>query len=416
MGSFSGPKIASNGLVLSIDANNQKSISPLGCTGFSGAAQLVKNLVSSRDTTSSTTGVKLDNLTFYTAFAIDYPEGSIGGDAAGRQGITPGFNVRTGTKVYDASRALHLWVWNNDTSSWVSDSYFHGLRLAGHCYDNYSGGGITGTELALFVSDYNTIKNTFPNCTYIVSGGHRADTYNVTVRGIFTDLGMPSGYIDSDFIGAPEWILVGKPGLKQGNAYGWVYQNYPTDTTQVAHLNFGLPIHQGTNNYLGFNGSSDSVSVSGSRTLSEATFSVWLKRNGAQSNFAGIMFSRGTSVTGLDFYSTTNNLGYHWNDAASSYTFNSGLTTPDGVWCMAVLTVTATTATFYLCQSSGITTATNTVAHASTTLDALVIGRDAAVSARYMNGSIAEALLYDRALTAAEVQQNFNAKRGRFGI
>jgi hypothetical protein len=33
-----------------------------------------------------------------------------------------------------------------------------------------------------------------------------------------------------------------------------------------------------------------------------------------------------------------------------------------------------------------------------------------------MNGSIAEALLYDRALTAAEVQQNFNAKRGRFGI
>jgi len=172
-----------------------------------------------------------------------------------------------------------------------------------------------------------------------------------------------------------------------------------------------------SNNTFSFDGVDDYVSVSGSRTLTEATFSVWLKRNGNQPNFAGILFSRGTSVTGLDFYSTTNNLGYHWNDAASSYGFNSALTTPDGAWCLCVLTVTSTTATFYLCQSSGITTATNTVAHASTTLDALAIGRDAAGSnTRYTNGSIAQASLYNRALTAAEVSQNFNAVRGRFGI
>jgi hypothetical protein len=166
-----------------------------------------------------------------------------------------------------------------------------------------------------------------------------------------------------------------------------------------------------------FDGVNDYANISGSRTVSEATFSVWLKRNGAQVAFAGILFSRGTSVTGLDFYSTTNNLGYHWNDAASSYTFNSGLTTPDGVWCMGVLTVTSTTATFYLCQSSGITTATNTVAHASTTLDALAIGRDAnGPNNRYMNGSISQASLYTTALTADQVTQNFNAARGRYGI
>jgi hypothetical protein len=172
-----------------------------------------------------------------------------------------------------------------------------------------------------------------------------------------------------------------------------------------------------SNGSFSFDGVDDYVNVSGSRTLSEATFSVWLKRNGTQPNFAGILFSRGTSVTGLDFYSTTNNLGYHWNDAASSYGFNSALTTPDGAWCMCVLTVTSTAATFYLCQSSGITTATNTVAHALTTLDALAIGRDAAAgNTRYTNASIAQASLYNRALTAAEVLQNFNALRGRFGI
>ena len=32
------------------------------------------------------------------------------------------------------------------------------------------------------------------------------------------------------------------------------------------------------------------------------------------------------------------------------------------------------------------------------------------------NGKISQTLAYNRALTAAEVKQNFNALRGRFGI
>ena len=118
------------------------------------------------------------NKSYYTAFAIDYPEGSFGGDAANRQGITPGLNVRSGGKTYDASRALHLWVWDEAGGAWVADSFFGGLRLNGHCYDNYSGSGVTTTELALFVSNYNTIKSSYPKATYIVMGSHRADTYN----------------------------------------------------------------------------------------------------------------------------------------------------------------------------------------------------------------------------------------------
>jgi len=167
-----------------------------------------------------------------------------------------------------------------------------------------------------------------------------------------------------------------------------------------------------------FDGIDDYVNISGSTIVSQATFSVWLKRNGTQSSYAGILFSRGgssTNVSGLDFNSTNNTLGYHWNDTSGSYQFNSGLTPPNGVWCMGSVSVTSTTATFYLCQSSGITTATNTLAHASTTLDGLKLGWDGAVS-RYMNGNIAQASIYNRALTAAEIQQNFNALRGRFGI
>ena len=35
---------------------------------------------------------------------------------------------------------------------------------------------------------------------------------------------------------------------------------------------------------------------------------------------------------------------------------------------------------------------------------------------RYFNGNIAQVSIYNRALTATEIQQNFNALRGRFGI
>jgi len=164
-----------------------------------------------------------------------------------------------------------------------------------------------------------------------------------------------------------------------------------------------------------FDGVNDYVNISGSTTVSQATFSVWLRRDGAQSSYAGILFSRSSSVSGLNFYSTSNTLGYHWNGEAGSYNFNSGLTPPNGAWCMVALSVTSATATFYLCQSSGITTATNTLAHASTTLDALNLGQDANGS-RNTKGNIAQASIYNRALSAAEVSQNYNALKGRFGL
>jgi len=165
--------------------------------------------------------------------------------------------------------------------------------------------------------------------------------------------------------------------------------------------------------------SSNSVLLTGSTTVSQATFTVWLRRNGSQNDYAGILFTRGgvsSSISGLSFFSTVNNLGYNWNNAVAAFSFNSGLTVPDGVWCMAALSLTSTAATLYLCQSSGTTSATNTLAHASTTFDGLKLGWDGTASSRYMNGSIASAHLYNRALSASEIQQNFNALRGRFSV
>jgi hypothetical protein len=164
-----------------------------------------------------------------------------------------------------------------------------------------------------------------------------------------------------------------------------------------------------------FDGTNDFVQCSGSITATAATFVIWMRRNGSQDDFDGIIYSRSATATGISFFGITNKISYTWNNAANTYTWDSGLVIPDLTWCMVAVSVTSTAATAYLCQSSGITSATNTVSHASTTLDDIKIGQDD-LGGRYFTGNIAIAQLYNIALSAEQVAQNFAADRARFGL
>jgi hypothetical protein len=175
------------------------------------------------------------------------------------------------------------------------------------------------------------------------------------------------------------------------------------------------PTYSGTNGgSIVFDGSNDYVQCSGSLTVTAATFVTWIRRNGSQGQYDGILFSRGTNTTGMNFQ-VSNQLGYHWNDAGNTYNWQSGLTIPDATWCMIAVSVTSTAAIAYLCQTSGTTTATNTVNHSSSLLNDIKIAQDDAGS-RFFNGNIAIAQLYNVALSAGQVAQNFAADRARFGV
>ena len=176
----------------------------------------------------------------------------------------------------------------------------------------------------------------------------------------------------------------------------------------------GGPTYSSTNGgSLIFDGN-DSITCTGTTTVTSATFLCWIRRNGTQGTYDGIIFSRSTNVTGMSFFES-NQLGYTWNNTVSTYNWASGLTIPDLTWCMVALSVTPTSATAYLCQSSGITTATNTVSHTSTTLDDIKIGFDEAFS-RYFTGNIGIAQIYTKALSSVEISQKFEEDRARFGI
>jgi hypothetical protein len=163
-----------------------------------------------------------------------------------------------------------------------------------------------------------------------------------------------------------------------------------------------------------FDGSNDFVQCTGSLTVTAATFVTWIRRNGNQGQYDGILFSRGTSVTGINFQ-VSNQLGYHWNGTGNTFGWQSGLTIPNLTWCMVAVSVTSSAATAYLCQASGITTATNTVSHTSSVINDIKIAQDE-FNARCFTGNIAIAQIYNIALSADQISQNFAADRGRFGV
>ena len=170
-----------------------------------------------------------------------------------------------------------------------------------------------------------------------------------------------------------------------------------------------------------FDGTDDFVQCTGSLTLTAATFIAWINRGTpiGESGRAALLMSRTPTATGMNFYPFQISgtyplfLAYHWNDTDTTYGWNSGLVIPQS-WSMCAITVTNSLATGYLYQASGLTTANNSTTHNPTTMSDIEVGRDS--SGRYYTGSISQSLIYNRALSATEVAQNFNATRSRYGI
>ena len=157
-------------------------------------------------------------------------------------------------------------------------------------------------------------------------------------------------------------------------------------------------------------------------SLSTATFIAWVNPSQTQGAYTGVIFNRyGNSgstayATGLDLY-TSNSVGYHWNDNASTYNWNSGLNVPNNVWSMIAITVNANSATAYLCNANGISSAVNNNAHSTLTgLNFYIACDPADKSSRAFTGKIGKAMIYSGALSASEISSTFNALKSNYGL
>jgi hypothetical protein len=140
-----------------------------------------------------------------------------------------------------------------------------------------------------------------------------------------------------------------------------------------------------------------------------ATIIAWIKPDGAQPDYAGVVFSRGGAVSGIDYKGTTDGLGYHWNDAANTYGWESGLYPEHDVWNFIALVVEPAQATMYLDAGTGLQSNVNVVTHGPSAFDGtLQLGQDG-TSGRLFKGALDEVTVYDRALSEAEITKLRNA-------
>jgi hypothetical protein len=136
------------------------------------------------------------------------------------------------------------------------------------------------------------------------------------------------------------------------------------------------------------------------------TMSGWVKPEGSQTSYAGIIFDSG-SKSGLG-YSFGNHLGYIWNGEFSTVSWYSSLEVPQGVWSHVAVVITPTNATVYL---NGIGQ-THTHNHVMASLKGpFHIGNSTNSSGSNFKGSLDEISVYNRALTQNEIRELMHLTR-----
>ncbi|MHC4429342.1 MAG: LamG domain-containing protein, partial [Planctomycetota bacterium] len=134
---------------------------------------------------------------------------------------------------------------------------------------------------------------------------------------------------------------------------------------------------------------------------SELTITGWAKRDGFQSHYAGIVYSRGgTTLSGL---STLNvgYLSYTWNGAY--YQWPSGLRLPDNEWAFFALVVRPDMATIYLGHAGVLESAANAALHGVEEFDhPLDLGRDN-IPGRHFKGWLDDVRIYRAALSPRDI-------------
>ena len=412
MGVSSGPKIVRSGLTFAIDSGASiRGFSRNGTAGLNNTSNSIKDLISKLEMDLSTTSY-LEGIPLFTMYGITYPEGNY--TPANRDGITSGFNNISSGLLYNASRSLNYYV--HDGTSWVSDSYFNGLRENGHCYDLYSG---HVDESNKFLADYDVIKTNYPNSTHILIGSHACQNFDVMgIRETFVDLGAPKDVLTWANGTWREFVLIGKPGLGAGNAYGWAYEN---ESTAVAHLNSAIPYENPLGN-TSFDGTDDYIDI-GSDIMISPNNQGWTAEYVFNTDSASTL-QHFNSAEADDF--NANWLALYnsklavWNVSPGYWRYGSTVFQSNTWYHIAfVQDPGGTNMRFYV---NGVAEGGDHVGNSWTasysSLKTRYIGRyeHAGGYGRYFNGEIPVVKFYKNALPSNEIKQNYNSYKKRFNI
>ena len=172
-----------------------------------------------------------------------------------------------------------------------------------------------------------------------------------------------------------------------------------------------------SDNTFSFNGSTTYITAPNTELFHGTngfSYSIWA--NWASLPSLGTIFENGLYTAGILIRFQSNAIAVYAEYSATTYQSTMAFTPTIGLWSNLVLTREGNVLYLY---ANGIqigTAAFGASINIQPSTNLLYIGMSQHSAGQCFNGKIAIASIYNRALSAAEVAQNFNALKGRYGL
>jgi hypothetical protein len=385
-----GPQIVRSGLILDLDASYMRSYSP--------------NVMPNPTNIFAWSGTGNNNCTLSGDTTITRQYGSI-----------PLKMVMTGTDPYVGSYNSSIWNLAPAASgqTWTLSFYAKGSEtLTGNCYifGANSGGGYIEAAATSF-----TVTTSWQRFTFTTTLGN-ASTAFIQMRfggssgqvgktiwwdGVQLERASAATNFNPYYFGNTSWRDT------SGNGYNGTLTNGPTFNTS----NKGSIVFDGVT-------AGQQVTV-GSQTInftSGGTFEMWTKINNVNRNQGFFSMSPGTSY--INFYSPgASTQKMRWevigNVSLSYNTINSITTLQNNVWYHVVGNFDPSGGSTRIYINGSLDNSQSSYANVpSSVTSQIIIGSYAGI----LDGNIAIAKIYNRVLSAAEIMQNFQAIKTKFGL
>jgi hypothetical protein len=177
-----------------------------------------------------------------------------------------------------------------------------------------------------------------------------------------------------------------------------------------------------SNGYYIFDGTDDSVGINSSVYNQNYTGKTVIVAARMNLSFGNDVFralvgtSSGTNSRNFNFYIYKDNTGYRFhfstgNGSATSGTFSDYLNINLNEWFIGAVSLNSSNSVTYYFNGNTAGTSTQTFSQFNSGTSEFIGRAD-----NFWYGDIAYVSVYSKALATTEIQQNFNATRGRYGI
>ena len=400
MGVFGGPNLSEDGLVLALDGANYKSFKGESVTnlyyvssGASANTSIFSMPMGGTATGSYTTSHSYGSWSGNTIFKVTVSSGTLGGYESFRSCVSASFDSTYGTTRRVSAKVKML------KGSITSLGYHNGGGTGGHISSHYT----------------SISESSVPTDVLSKDGWYQFD---IDVSGSY-----PSGHcVGIGIVGSDIEFLVTEMMLYPSSTF---VRFTPTTrgTTVATGGGWADLIGNGNNGEL-VNGVREDSANGGSLVFdgSNQRVSTNFKPSGARSYFIWVKFSSLTHASGYQLTGTQEGNAYTYigiQNGGNVYYYAGAATGGDIGNPVTVNTwVNLGFALFpdgsRRVYKNGIEIHYNTGGLGGTATAEFSVG--CINQNHFITGNIAQVSIYNRALSAAEIQQNFNALRGRFGI